>query len=240
MKQQYQSTSIIASVHVSLPVTGTDSAQGPHSGPVARDGFPVAGSRPKSLRPCRADVALGYSGPGSIVAWELKRIEGCPNSGTLGRFSEMPEGNRTAQAVIDPLGTSFYVIGPLFRPQPKRVGKRNGKTRVGRPRAPTDWTTLPPTQAPGMVQGDRPLRQFPLPLPPAADRLWPPKFTGRVGDCPMDSYQAHRIWGACGLGCSDRRRRRREWLQGRPPNHMPFQAFPKTRDEVKQNGTFLP
>jgi hypothetical protein len=230
MKQQYQPTSIIASVHVSLPVAGTDSDQGPHSGPVSREGFPVAGSRPEPLRPCRADVALGSSGPGSLVAWELKRIEGCPNSETPGRPSEMPEGHRTAQAVTDPLGSSFHVIDPHFRWPLQQVGTWNGKTHVGGPRNPTDWTTLPPTRAPGMVQGDRPWRRFPLPLPSVADRLWPPTFMGQIGGFPVESCQAHRIWGACGLWCSDRRRRRREWLQGLSQPPLPFEAFPRPRE----------
>jgi hypothetical protein len=55
-----------------LPVMGTALTQGPNFGPVGRDWSPIAGSRAKSLRLYRAEVALGSSGS----LGKLKRIEG--------------------------------------------------------------------------------------------------------------------------------------------------------------------
>ena len=111
-------------VRASLPVAGTDPTQGPNSGPVGREGFPVAGSRAKSLRPGRADVALGFSAP-SDIAWELRRIEGRPDSVSRGRISEMPEGSGTATETIGQAGIEFITARP-----PLGLNKRDRPFRL--------------------------------------------------------------------------------------------------------------
>lgn len=97
MNQERQPKSIVfhSPLHASLPVAGTDLTQGPNPGPAGREGSPAAGSRAQSLPHGQADVASGSSGP-SDAAWELKRIEGRPDSESRGRISEMPEDSGTA------------------------------------------------------------------------------------------------------------------------------------------------
>ena len=126
MNLEYQLTSILlhSPVHANLPVAGTDPTQGPNSGPVGREGFPVAGSRAKSLRPGQADVALGSPFP-SDIAWQWKRIEGRPDSVSRGRISGMPEGSGTATETIDKAGTEFITAGP-----PLGLNKRDRPFRL--------------------------------------------------------------------------------------------------------------
>ena len=122
MNKEHQLKSIVfhSPVHASLPVAGTESTLGPNSGPVDRDGSPAAGSRAKSLRRSQAEVALGSSEP-SDTTWELKRIEGRPDSESRGRISEMPEGGKTAIETIDPTCTADR--GKTFARLTKRLGK---------------------------------------------------------------------------------------------------------------------
>lgn len=149
MRFEYQLRSILlySRAHADLPVAGTDPAQGPNSGPVGREWSPVAGSRAESLRLCRADVALGSSGPGNS-AWELKRIEGCPVSESRGRFSEMPEESGAVKKAIHCVDTKI-VTNELLPGFSQR--ETITKWRI---KGPT--SQLPPTLARGMAWGNLP------------------------------------------------------------------------------------
>jgi hypothetical protein len=169
MNQERQPRSIVfhSPVHASLPVAGTDRIQGPKSGPVGIEGSPVAGSRAKSQRLCRADVALGSSAP-SDTAWKLKRIEGRPDCASRGRISEMPEASGIAIETTDQASTKFIAAGPsLGSDSPGEWEHGSLRLRL------KEW------------HGGRPWRRFPLPLPSIAHRLWPHQIHG-PGRCVDD------------------------------------------------------
>ena len=181
MNQQRQSKSIVffcSPVHTSLPVAGTEPAQGPNSGPVGRDGFPVAGSRAPSLRLSRADVALGSSVPSDTI-WNLKRIEGRPDSVSRGRTM------RDAGRQLNCEGNDESDWHSMQHGKASLQAPQQGLVTGMRKRGLLDWPEAPKNTAPSgsgsrKGSGDRPLRQFPLALPPpsAVHRLWPHQIHG--------------------------------------------------------------
>lgn len=188
LKSQSRSILLHLPVHANLPVAGTETTQGPNSGPVGREGFSAAGSRAKSLRLCRADVALGSSEPGDS-AWELKRIEGCPVSESRGHYSEMPEDNMTVNEVIAQIGTRLMGEHML---QLSHRAHSNKWNRVGCKAA------TPSGSGSRNGMGEAPPANSVCLCHRSLTASGPTKFMGLESGIAMVANQAHRIWGACG------------------------------------------
>ena len=194
MKQERPPRSIVfnSPVHASLPVVGTAIPQGPNSGPVGTEGSPTAGSRAKSLRYRRADVALGSSAS-SDTACELKRIEGSPDCVTRGRTSEMPEGSGTARQTTDQVSTTFITAKTCFG----GCAKANGKSRSYM-LMPGPHHKTPSGSGSRNGTGDVPCAICLCLCHQSLTASGPTKFTGLASTLMMEAVSAHRIWGACG------------------------------------------